>query len=82
MKNRGNKPALSASSPAPSVESASSRARPARHVLGDHLLMIAQLLDLPFGWLDDLSKNVIGMAAFLLLLGGLVLWLLARAAPL
>ena len=42
------------------------------------LLAIAQLLDLPFGWLNDLSRNVIGMAAFLLLLGGAVLWFMAQ----
>jgi len=41
-------------------------------------LSIAQLLDLPFGWLDDLSRNIVGMAAFLLLLGGALLYVIAR----
>jgi hypothetical protein len=49
-----------------------------RRLTGDLALMVAQLIDLPFGWIDELNKNVIGMAAFLLLLGGVVMWILAR----
>ena len=48
------------------------------NLLAGLTLTVAQLLDLPFGWLDDLSKNVIGMAAFLLLAGGAVLWVLSH----
>lgn len=44
------------------------------------MLTLAQLLDLPFAWMDDLSRNVIGVAAFMLLLGGVVLWALSRTA--
>jgi hypothetical protein len=47
-------------------------------LLGNLLLMVAQLIDLPFSWLDDVSKNIIGVAAFLLLLGGAVLWFMAN----
>ena len=49
-----------------------------RGLVGDVALMGAQLLDLPFAFVSELTKNVIGVAAFMLLLGGVVLWLLAK----
>ena len=46
-------------------------------VLTDAGLMAGQLLDLPFSWISIAEKNLIGVAAFLLLLGGAVLWILS-----
>ena len=49
-----------------------------RHVINDVLLMLAQLIDLPFSWINELDKNILGVAAFLLLAGGMVMFVLAR----
>jgi len=49
-----------------------------RHILHDVALLVAQIIDVPFGWISELDKNVIGVAAFLLLLGGVVLYTLSR----
>lgn len=43
-------------------------------------LTFAQLADLPFRWLTEMDKNIIGVAALLLLLGGVVLFILSRVA--
>lgn len=45
-------------------------------ILSDVGLMAGQLLDLPFAWISEAEKNLIGVAAFMLLLGGAVLWIL------
>src|SRR5205823_2336876 len=44
----------------------------------DVALMGAQLVDWPFAWMEELQKNIIGVAALLLALGGVVLWAFAR----
>lgn len=49
-----------------------------KHLAGDVALMMAQLVDLPFGWIDELNKNILGVAAFLLMMGGVFMWVLAR----
>jgi len=53
-----------------------------RHFISDLVLMFFQLVDLPFSWISDLDRNVIGVVAFLLLLGGVVLFVSARYAGL
>jgi hypothetical protein len=63
--------ALSSAKPAPS------RAARILQILSDLLLMLLQLLDAPFAWINDLDKNVIGFAAFLLLCSGLLLYAIA-----
>jgi hypothetical protein len=63
--------ALSSAKPAPS------RAGRILQILSDLLLMLLQLLDAPFAWINDLDKNVIGFAAFLLLCSGLLLYAIA-----
>jgi hypothetical protein len=44
--------------------------------------MIAQIIDVPFGWIDVMNKNLLGLAAILFLLSGAALmtaaWWLAR----
>lgn len=40
----------------------------------DVALMTAQAIDLPFRWVSELDKHIIGVAAFLLLLGGALLY--------
>jgi len=40
----------------------------------DLALMTAQAIDLPFRWVSELDKHIIGVAAFLLLLGGALLY--------
>ena len=47
------------------------------NVASDLALMIAQLIDLPFSWVGELDKNILGVAAFMLLLSGGVLKLIA-----
>ena len=58
-----------------------SKGRLAR-LFNDIVLMFAQILDLPFGWIDVVNKNLLGFAAFLLLASGVglmtVAWWLAR----
>ena len=48
----------------------------------DLSLMIAQLVDIPFGWIDVVNKNLLGLAAILFLISGAALmtaaWWLAR----
>ncbi len=51
---------------------------PARRLAEGIALTAAQLIDLPFRWLNDLDRNIIGIAALLLLLGGVVLFVLSR----
>ncbi|MGN6369363.1 MAG: hypothetical protein ACTHN5_13980 [Phycisphaerae bacterium] len=45
-------------------------------------LMIAQIIDVPFGWIDVVNKNLLGLAAILFLLSGVALvavsWWLGR----
>ena len=41
--------------------------------------MFAQLVDIPFAWVGEVEKNVIGLVAFLLLLGGIVFPIVAWA---
>ena len=48
----------------------------ARHsVVKGVALMVAQLVDLPFFWISDADRHLIGLAAFLLLAGGAILWI-------
>jgi hypothetical protein len=42
------------------------------------IVMILQIVDMPFGWIKEPDKNVMGMIAFLLLLSGVLLWACAR----
>lgn len=37
-------------------------------------LLVAQLIDMPFAWVSELDKNVLGLVAFLLLLSGFVMY--------
>jgi hypothetical protein len=64
-------PAAPAAAPRPSLLNRLWR------LLCDVALMIAQLIDLPFAWVHDMDKNVIGFAAVLLLLSGVVMYVLA-----
>jgi hypothetical protein len=48
-----------------------------RRAISDLFLAIAQLVDLPFTWINEVDKNIMGVAAFLLLVGGAVLWVLS-----
>jgi hypothetical protein len=43
----------------------------------DILVMIGQLIDMPFRAISSADKNIIGIAAFLLLMGGVALWVIA-----
>jgi hypothetical protein len=63
--------ALGASEPTP--DAAAAAQAPARSLVADMTLMVAQLVDLPFAWLDGASKQAIGVAAVLLTLAGLLL---------
>ena len=51
-------------------------------LFNDLSLMIAQIFDVPFGWIDVVNKNLLGLAAILFLLSGAALiavaWWLAR----
>jgi hypothetical protein len=40
----------------------------------DVLVMILQIIDMPFGWVKEPEKNVIGIWAFCLLVGGAILF--------
>ncbi|HUO10527.1 MAG TPA: hypothetical protein VM008_19640, partial [Phycisphaerae bacterium] len=42
-------------------------------VFSDVGLMVAQIVDLPFGWMDVMNKNLVGLAAFLFLVSGAAL---------
>jgi hypothetical protein len=78
-------PATIAEPPASTPAASSAPSAPLRRGLlqrlqsfiSDLVLMVAQILDIPFGRMDDQSRAVIGMTAFLLLLGGAVLWFMA-----
>jgi hypothetical protein len=41
------------------------------------LLLIAQVVDMPFVWVSELDKNVIGFIAFILLVSGAVLYVMS-----
>jgi hypothetical protein len=83
-------PAPSAAGVVVEIESADEEAAPlsgpgtpgilarTRRACSNLVLMVLQLIDVPFGWISELDKHVIGIAAFLLLLGGLVLHLAAQ----
>ncbi len=49
-----------------------------RAAAGDLALMVAQLADLPFAWISEVDKNILGIAAFLLFLGGAALWIISQ----
>jgi hypothetical protein len=42
-------------------------------LISDLGLMVAQIVDLPFGWIDAMNKNLMGLAALLFLVSGAVL---------
>jgi hypothetical protein len=44
----------------------------------DVIIMVLQVIDMPFGWIKEPDKNVMGMAALLLLLSGALLIWVAR----
>ncbi len=69
-----------AESAKPASAAAGTEASPLRprRVLFEVMLLLAQVLDFPFSWMREPDKNVIGISALLLLLGGVVLWGLAR----
>jgi hypothetical protein len=70
--------AESATLSAPGLDPVAGRPRrTARTLTADTLLVIAQLIDLPFAWLDGSSKQTIGIAAVMLFLTGLVLLVVA-----
>ena len=48
-----------------------------RRAISDLCLALAQLVDLPFTWINEMDKNIIGIAAFMLLVGGGLLWVLS-----
>jgi hypothetical protein len=71
---------LPVESPASGFESASAAPRSPGRVVQFFravFLMLAQLMDMPFSWLSEYDKNVIGFAALILLLSGILLHVLA-----
>jgi hypothetical protein len=68
---------LAESTPRPKAALPNILVRAWRFVLGV-IVMILQVIDMPFGWIKEPDKNVIGLWAFLLLLGGCVLFAVSR----
>jgi hypothetical protein len=68
---------LAESTPRPAPAPPNILVRAWRFVLGV-IVMILQIIDMPFGWIKEPDKNVIGLWAFLLLLGGCVLFAVSR----
>jgi len=48
-----------------------------KELVGNVVLLMAQLIDMPFTWMDELDKNVMGVVALVLLLSGCVMYWLA-----
>jgi hypothetical protein len=67
---------LAAATPRPSAARPNILVRAWRLVVG-MFIMVLQVVDMPFGWIKEPDKNVLGMAALLLLLGGAVLKVLS-----
>jgi hypothetical protein len=46
--------------------------------VSDVMLMVAQLIDLPFSWINGLDKYIVGVAAVVFFLSGLLLVVVGR----
>jgi len=64
-------------SPSPGVAATVKSASKPSKIVQDVALMIAQLIDMPFSWVREIDKHVIGIAAFLMLLSGVALYVVA-----
>ena len=53
---------------------------PMRRLMEGLALTAAQLVDLPFRWVSEDNKDILGVIALLVLLGGVVLHVVARIA--
>ncbi len=51
--------------------------KPGRPIVTELLLTIAQIFDMPFSWVSDSTKQIVGISGALLLLGGAALMVMA-----